>query len=97
MQQKFVGLKAETQLQTEVDFLNIAAKFDIPGLCHIVDHEDLQIDGVLDSTNNNRGFVDGLFNRVHRRILFEEVAEPITKFLTLTELISAIRDCIEGE
>ena len=84
-----------TRTPTEIFFLNEAAAAGVKNIPKLVDHEDVEIEGIIDSTEINRGRFVNLSCRVHRRLVFEGVADPLWTFQDKLELISAFIDYLE--
>lgn len=66
--------------QTEINFLNTVREKKVKGICHMLESEDLTVDGRTDSTDANQGFMSDLEHWIHHQILFGDVLIPLTKF-----------------
>jgi hypothetical protein len=65
---------------------------------HIVEGEDVSIDGSLDSTGRYRIYVGGLHDaRTHRRLVMSPIGNQITTFQSIVEFISALIDIVGGK
>ena len=81
-------------------FFMKAAQNNVKGIPTLLEWEDVPVDrvsGQKDSTAIMTGVYPTLEIRVHRRLLFEEIGEPITKFRSRRELIQALIDAIIGD
>lgn len=85
--------------QTEGEILEMVK--DIDGICQVVWHGDIMVDGVQDSTARWRSTITKkklrhLETRVHRRIIMTPFAQPIYFFSSKRELLSMLMDIVRG-
>jgi len=79
----------------EIEMLRELA--DVEHVPTLVAGEDIRLsDGSIDSTNFRRNGV-GQEERLHRRLVMEQVAEPLHSFTSKKELIGAIADVIRSK
>lgn len=87
------------RVESEIDFLNSFAKHPalLGSVPVLIQGEDLQVNGVLDSTEHYRLPI-GQINkhRVHRRHVTEPIGTPIVTFPSKSEFLSVIIDAIRS-
>jgi hypothetical protein len=89
-----------SRVQSEITFLEILKndsklKNRVP---NIVEGQDVEVGGVVDSTGRYRELVGGMReSRIHRRLVMTPIGTPITRFGTKAEFICAIIDVIDGK
>lgn len=85
------------RIKTEADFLTRAIEAGVKGILTLISSTIVRIFGKDDTTENIRGNVPGLENRIHRRLVFKECGMPLTSFKSKKELISALIDAVNSK
>lgn len=97
--------------QREYEFLKRAAERGVTGVPVLVEYEDLLLeDGTVDSTNSRRVFLGDKSKsknvrarekdvdvRIHRRLVLQPHAVPLTQFSSRRELISILLDIVTSK
>jgi hypothetical protein len=68
----------------------------VEGVPRLVDWEDITCHGEIDSTAARRVGLSYAGERVHRRLVMEPVAKPLSEFESKKELIQAFADIIKS-
>jgi hypothetical protein len=80
---------------SEIETLKLI--FDVEGVPKLIAGEEVKLpNGKVDSTNLRRHGITHDEERLHRRLVMEPVAEPLSSFKSKKELIGAIKDIVQG-
>ncbi len=68
----------------------------VEGVPRLIDWEDIACHGEIDSTAARRVGLSYAEERVHRRLVMEPIAKPLSEFESKKELIQAFADIVKS-